>query len=178
MIDVFTIMTACTRMVFRAHISNKMILYYYTEWYLHHYTIFDNIWLVLLLLRHVGREVIIRVIDMYKCAVDIWYALWTKLISIYFINDEVFSSDLPSTYCKLSPRSWLSRSAKCSSTTISTSTFNLSPAWYAWSPWMRLILFANRIVMYSRILRSSAVALAPVRLRMCSADVLLQLIIT
>jgi hypothetical protein len=79
----------------------------------------------LLLLRHMRREIVVRVIYMHKRAIDIWYTL-CKPVSTHPLQHGGF--DLPRTYCRLSPKSWLSLSARCSSTTISTSTFNLSPA--------------------------------------------------
>ena len=35
----------------------------------------------LFLLRHVGWEVVIRVIDMYKGAIDVWYTFWERLVN-------------------------------------------------------------------------------------------------
>lgn len=58
----------------------------------------------LFLLRHVRREVVVRVINMHKCAVDIRYAFY-NFVSMIFLKEFAEGIDLPRTYCKLSPRS-------------------------------------------------------------------------
>lgn len=85
---------------------------------------------------------------------------------------------LSRVYCKLSPRSCESFNSSPSSSTTSTSTFSLSPAWYACTLVICRILLANLIVTYSNTLRWSADAAAPVRFSICPFEMRAHAIMT